>query len=120
MTFAATPALQAAVDHALAHETAWPREMYYPDGAYVGNREWNESGPWTEIVGPVKPRGGPAGVILHRGQRVADWGDTTRTDMTFSIAKSYLSVLAGLATACRGRIFRAITAGASRGGICCR
>ncbi|MEM5543865.1 serine hydrolase [Sulfitobacter sp. AS92] len=97
MTFAATPALQAVVDHALAHETAWPREMYYPDGAYVGNREWNESGPWTEIVGPVAPRGGPAGVIMHRGERVADWGDTTRTDMTFSIAKSYLSVLAGLA-----------------------
>ena len=97
MTFAATPALQAVVDHALAHETDWPCSMYHPDGAYVGNREWNESGRWTEIVGPVKPRGGPAGVILHRGQRVADWGDTTRTDMTFSIAKSYLSVLAGLA-----------------------
>ncbi|SDG31709.1 serine hydrolase domain-containing protein [Sulfitobacter delicatus] len=97
MSFAATPALQSVVDHALAHETEWPRSMYHPDGSYVGNREWNESGPWTEIVGPVKPRGGPAGVILQRGERVASWGDTTRPDMTFSIAKSYLSVLAGLA-----------------------
>lgn len=61
MTFAATPALQAVVEHAEAHETDWPRSMYHADGAYVGNREWNESGRWTEIVGPVKPRGGPAG-----------------------------------------------------------
>jgi len=71
--------------------------MYYPDGSYVGNVEWNEAGPWTEIIGPVAERGGPAGVILHRGQRVAEWGDADRPDMTFSIAKSYLSVLAGLA-----------------------
>lgn len=94
---ASTPALQSVVDFALAHETKWPRSMYYPDGSYVGNVEWNESGPWTEIVGPVAERGGPAGVILHRGERVAEWGDTERTDMTFSIAKSYLSVLTGLA-----------------------
>jgi hypothetical protein len=49
--------------------------MFYPDGAYVGNREWDEKGPWTEIVGPVEPRGGPAGVVLHRGRTVAEWGD---------------------------------------------
>lgn len=97
MSFAATPQLQAVVDYALAHETEWPREMYYPDGTYVGNREWNESGPWTDIVGPVAPRGGPAGMILHCGARVAEWGEIERPDMTFSIAKSYLSVLAGLA-----------------------
>lgn len=96
-SYAATPQLQTVVDFALAHETAWPRSMYYPDGSYVGNVEWNESGPWTEIIGPVAERGGPAGVILHGGERVAAWGDTGRADMTFSIAKSYLSVLAGLA-----------------------
>ncbi|MEB8386582.1 serine hydrolase [Rhodobacteraceae bacterium KMM 6894] len=96
-SFAATPALQTTVDHALAHETKWPRSMFYPDGSYVGNVEWNESGPWTEIVGPVAERGGPSGVILHGNERVAEWGDPNRADMTFSIAKSYLSVLAGLA-----------------------
>jgi len=95
--YAATPALQTVVDLALANETNWPRSMYYPDGSYAGNVEWNESGPWSKVVGPVAERGGPAGVILHRGQRVAAWGDTDRTDMTFSIAKSYLSVLTGLA-----------------------
>ncbi len=71
--------------------------MYHADGTYAGSAEWNESGPLAEVVGPVTERGGPAGVILHRGERVADWGDTDRPDMTFSIAKSYLSVLAGIA-----------------------
>jgi CubicO group peptidase (beta-lactamase class C family) len=89
--------LAAAVTFAQAHESPWPKSLFYPDGSYVGNREWNESGPWTEIVGPVRERGGPAGLILKGGRIVAEWGDTNRPDMTFSIAKSYLSVLAGLA-----------------------
>ena len=90
-------ALEAAIAFAKANESPWPRSLYYPDGAYVGNVEWNETGPWSEIVGPVAERGGPAGLILKGGRLVAEWGDTNRTDMTFSIAKSYLSVLAGLA-----------------------
>jgi CubicO group peptidase (beta-lactamase class C family) len=45
----------------------------------------------------VRERGGPAGLVLKGGRIVAEWGDTARTDMTFSIAKSYLSVLAGVA-----------------------
>lgn len=89
--------LQAAVDFAEAHESPWPRSFYYPDGQYVGLVEWNESGPWSEIVGPVRERGGPAGLILKGGRVVAEWGDPHRADMTFSIAKSYLALLAGLA-----------------------
>ena len=91
--------LQAAVDYAKVAESPWPRSFYYPDGRYVGIVEWNETGPWSEIVGPVKSREGPAGLILKGGRIVAEWGDTARTDMTFSIAKSYLAVLAGLAVA---------------------
>lgn len=89
--------LDAAVAFAQAHDSPWPRSLFYPDGRYVGNVEWNESGPWSEIVGPVRDRGGPAGLVLKGGRIVAEWGDTSRADMTFSIAKSYLSVLAGLA-----------------------
>jgi hypothetical protein len=89
--------LQAAIDFALASDSPWPRNFYYPDGRYVGLVEWNESGPWSEVTGPVRARGGPAGLILKSGRIVAEWGDTTRADMTFSIAKSYLSVLTGLA-----------------------
>ncbi|SFJ47750.1 CubicO group peptidase, beta-lactamase class C family [Bosea sp. OK403] len=91
--------LAAAVDFAKAHESSWPRSLYYPDGRYVGLVEWNESGPWSEIVGPVGERGGPAGLIVKGGRIVAEWGDTARTDMTFSIAKSYIAILAGLAAA---------------------
>lgn len=89
--------LAAAAAFAQAHESRWPRSLFYPDGSYVGNREWNESGPWTEIVGPVRERGGPAGLVVKGGRIAAEWGDTDRADMTFSIAKSYLSVLTGLA-----------------------
>src|SRR5262245_15135926 len=88
--------LQSAVDFALASDSPWPRSLYYPDGRYVGLVEWNESGPWSEMVGPVRARGGPAGLILKAGRIVAEWGDTARTDVTFSVAKSYLAVVAGL------------------------
>ena len=91
--------LEAAVALAVARESCWPRTFYYPDGRYVGIVEWNETGPWSEIVGPVLPRGGPAGVILKGGRIVVEWGDASRSDMTFSVAKSYLSVLAGVAVA---------------------
>lgn len=91
--------LQSAVDYANAAESPWPRSFYYPDGRYVGIVEWNETGPWSDIVGPVKSREGPAGLILKGGRIAAEWGDTSRTDMTFSIAKSYLAVLTGLAVA---------------------
>ncbi len=53
--------------------------------------------PFHEIVGPTKERGGPAGMILKNGYIVASWGDTKRVDMTFSVTKSYLSTVAGLA-----------------------
>ena len=70
--------VQAAVAFAEASDSPWPRSFYYPDGRYVGIVEWNETGPWSEIVGPVVPRGGPAGVILRGGRIVAEWGDTAR------------------------------------------
>ncbi|MDC0602036.1 beta-lactamase family protein [Aliiglaciecola sp.] len=56
-----------------------------------------EGEPFHEILGPTKDRGGPAGVILKNGYMVAKWGDIDRVDMTFSVTKSYLSTIAGLA-----------------------
>ena len=91
--------LDAAVAFARAHDSPWPQSLYYADGRYVGNVEWKETGPWSKIVGPVLPRGGPAGVVLKGGRVLAEWGDAVRPDMTFSVAKSYLAVLAGLAVA---------------------
>lgn len=53
--------------------------------------------PFHQILGSTKKRGGPAGMILKNGKLVAQWGDTKRVDMTFSVTKSFLSTVAGLA-----------------------
>lgn len=53
--------------------------------------------PDNDIVGPLKERGGNNGMVLRNGYVVAEWGDTERVDMTYSISKSYLSTVAGLA-----------------------
>ncbi|MDH5607910.1 MAG: beta-lactamase family protein [Cyclobacteriaceae bacterium] len=53
--------------------------------------------PYHDVLGPTKKRGGPAGMILRNGYVVAQWGDIDRVDMTFSVTKSYLSTVAGLA-----------------------
>lgn len=53
--------------------------------------------PDHKLQGPTKERGGPAGVIMKDGYIVAKWGDINRVDMTFSVTKSYLSTMAGLA-----------------------
>ena len=53
--------------------------------------------PYHQILGPTKKRGGPAGIILKNGYQIASWGAIQRVDMTFSVTKSYLSTLVGLA-----------------------
>src|SRR5262244_3153752 len=85
-------AVAAAARHASEHETPWSRDL----GRMVAN-DFDERPPWNDTLGPVRPRGGPNGLLLRSGLVVAEWGDTTRVDMTFSVAKSYLSILAGLA-----------------------
>jgi CubicO group peptidase (beta-lactamase class C family) len=85
-------ALADAVSFAEAHETPWRRDILAQLEA--GNFE---PPPDNEIIGPTAPRGGPNGLLLRGGRIVASWGDTRRVDMTFSVAKSYLSMLAGLA-----------------------
>ncbi len=53
--------------------------------------------PDFRILGPTRPRAGDSGMIIRRGYVVASWGDLDRADMTFSVAKSYLSTMAALA-----------------------
>lgn len=79
---------------AMELETSWPRDL--TAGNLPGLTEI-EPPPWNRILGPLFPRGGPSGVVLHKGKTVAQWGDPARCDLTFSIAKSYLSILTGLA-----------------------
>lgn len=87
-------ALANATDFAVAHEVAWSRDI----GEQLAKGQF-EPPPWNEILGPASPRGGPQGVIVRHDRIAATWGDPDRADMTFSIAKSYLAVLAGLAVA---------------------
>jgi CubicO group peptidase (beta-lactamase class C family) len=81
--------LQKAVDLAMANEVGIPRDLRVAIS--------NSFEPDNTIVGPTKDRGGPAGMIIKNGYIVAEWGDTKRVDMTFSVTKSYLSTIAGLA-----------------------
>jgi CubicO group peptidase (beta-lactamase class C family) len=48
-------------------------------------------------LGPVKPRGRTSGVVVRSGHIVGEFGDIERAEVTFSVAKSYLSALAGIA-----------------------
>src|SRR5579871_1528150 len=56
------------------------------------------------LLGPLPAeRGDINGIVIRKGYIVAEFGDTQRVDPTFSVAKSYLSTLLGLAID-RGRI----------------
>lgn len=84
-------ALQRAVEFAMENENNVERDLRIAI-LKAFSRE-----PYHKISGPVKERGGPAGLILKDGYIVASWGDLERVDMTFSVTKSYLSTIAGLA-----------------------
>jgi len=53
--------------------------------------------PFDTPIGPVKERGAANGLIVRHGYVVAEWGDTSRVDMTFSVTKTFLSTVVGLA-----------------------
>lgn len=53
--------------------------------------------PFGEAIGPLAERGGATGLIIRKGYIVAQWGDPSRVDMTFSVTKSFLSTVVGLA-----------------------
>lgn len=85
-------ALAAAVAFAVRSESPFGYDLRkYLEGRLL------TTGPHGEIVGPMKDRGDPNGLVLRGGYIVAEWGDTERVDMTFSITKSYLSTTGGLA-----------------------
>src|SRR5262245_31810468 len=84
-----------AIEYHRSHETRWRRDFITESGRYIGVAD--EPPVPGDVLGPVEPRGGPNGLVLRHGVIAAEWGDTARTDMTFSIAKSYLAVVAGLA-----------------------
>jgi CubicO group peptidase (beta-lactamase class C family) len=84
--------LQDAVAYAKEHESKEPRDLkkaHYQSGF---GRE-----PFGYPVGPLKERGPATGLIIKNGYIIAEWGEPGRVDQTFSVAKSLLSSVAGLA-----------------------
>jgi CubicO group peptidase (beta-lactamase class C family) len=87
-------ALDMAAEFAKQAETSWPHDL---SSGLNADPASNEPPPWNEVLGPTQDRGGPSGMIVRHGHCVKRWGDTTRADMTYSCAKSYLAILAGIA-----------------------
>lgn len=86
-------ALQEAVNFATDHESKMNRDIAKAlDGGH-----FSEPPPLGDILGPTAPRGPAAGLVLKGGKILAEWGPTNRADITFSVTKSYLSIMAGLA-----------------------
>ncbi len=83
--------LDSAIQFAIKNENKVDRDLRIADLKAYANE------PFYKIYGPVKQRGGPAGIILKNGYIVGQWGDINRVDMDFSATKSYLSTVAGLA-----------------------
>ncbi|HLA15062.1 MAG TPA: serine hydrolase [Gemmatimonadaceae bacterium] len=83
--------LAAGVGFAIASEARAPRDLLLAHVQSFGRE------PFGDAVGPFKPRGDPTGLIIRRGYVVAEWGDPRRVDMTFSVTKSFLSTVVGVA-----------------------
>ena len=83
--------LDSAVNFAIKNEVKMDYDLR------IANMKSYVREPDYKILGPMKERGKPAGIVLKNGYIVAKWGDLERVDMTFSVTKSYLSTVAGLA-----------------------
>ena len=83
--------LKEAVDFAIASESKAPRNLELAHFQTFGRE------PYGEPVGQFKERGPATGLIIRNGYIVAEWGDPGRVDMTFSVTKSFLSTMVGLA-----------------------
>jgi CubicO group peptidase (beta-lactamase class C family) len=83
--------LKEAIDFAVANESKAPRNLELAHYQTFGRE------PFGEAVGAFKDRGDQTGIIIKNGYIIAEWGDPTRVDMTFSVTKSFLSTVVGLA-----------------------
>ncbi|MDN3546667.1 serine hydrolase domain-containing protein [Kinneretia asaccharophila] len=91
--------LAQALAFAQAHECPWPRDpaAVLPPGAAPWGVHHEDPAPYNRLRGPVHARGPQSGVLWQRGHELAAWGEPDRSDLTFSVAKTYLALLAGIA-----------------------
>src|SRR5258708_12286168 len=83
-------AVAAAARYAAERETPWGRDL-----SQVVERDFGEAPPWNEALGPVRPRGGPNGLVLRHARIVAEWGDPGKIAPPFTVPKRSLPILAG-------------------------
>lgn len=91
--------LQEAAQFARTQEVRWPRD---PHAALApGEVPWgvhhDDPPPFNRLRGPVHARGPQSGVVRQHGVELLSWGEPERADLTFSVAKTYLALLAGVA-----------------------
>ena len=84
-----------AIEFALSHEVDWTRDPATEPDRWGVHRE--DPAPYNRLFGPVHARGGVSGLVLQHGREVCRWGTPERADLTFSVAKTYLALLAGVA-----------------------
>jgi CubicO group peptidase (beta-lactamase class C family) len=78
--------LQAAVAFAQTRETNWPKDFSTQEKIF------------GTLLGPIpSSRAATNGVIIRNGYLVAEFGDTSAADPTYSVAKSMLATVAGVA-----------------------
>jgi CubicO group peptidase (beta-lactamase class C family) len=85
-------AVDDAVKFAIASDSPGTRNLAESLATTFGGRE-----PFDTAIGPVRERGAANGLITRHGFVVAEWGDPSRVDMTFSVTKTFLSTVVGLA-----------------------
>ncbi|HYF30880.1 MAG TPA: serine hydrolase [Chitinophagaceae bacterium] len=83
--------LYLAVQFARERESKTPRNLEHAHAMSFGRE------PFGDGVGPFADRGDATGIIIHKGYIIAEWGEPSRVDMTFSVTKSFLSTVVGLA-----------------------
>ena len=83
--------LNEAIQFAINNENKVEKDLRIAITKSFGNE------PDFRIKGPTKKRGNPNGLIIKNGFIIGKWGNTKRVDMTFSVTKSYLSTVAGIA-----------------------
>ncbi len=84
--------LKAAVDFAIENENPATKDL-----AVDILNTFRREAPYNALIGPTSPRAAANGLIIRGGRIVAEWGDTARADMTFSVTKTFLSTTVGLA-----------------------
>ncbi|MCP3781986.1 serine hydrolase [Micromonospora sp. A3M-1-15] len=84
-----------AVRAAVARQAARVTEGIAHMDRYLAAQVADES--HREVTGPLLPGAGASGVIRHRGEVIATWGDPATPEMLFSGTKAVVATVAGVA-----------------------